>query len=339
YGKLQATTERVALTTASVAHCAAKNVPVMHRLKHGRQYSIGGRTVVEDRQISEGGFAFVWLAHDVVSHEELVLKKILCQDKAALTMAQREVDLLERLPQHPNLVRYYGHTILGTEGKKTKEAILLFEICPGGHLLDLLDRAQGVLGEDRILAVFAEVVAGVAVLHAMRPAIQHRDLKVENVLLGADGKFKLLDFGSWSDECSDTASLDKHAISALQEHIERYTTMMYRPPEMVDFFNQFVISEKVDIWMLGCILFTLMFYRHPFQDESALAIANARYNFPSTPEYSQKLQDLSHWLLARDPGDRPTSRELLQILHGFKECDRPLTLPKAVVERWEQSSP
>ncbi|CAE8627134.1 unnamed protein product [Polarella glacialis] len=103
---------------------------------------------------------------------------------------------------------------------------------------------------------------------------------VENVLLGADGKFKLLDFGSWSDECSDTASLDKHAISALQEHIERYTTMMYRPPEMVDFFNQFVISEKVDIWMLGCILFTLMFYRHPFQDESALAIANARYNFP-----------------------------------------------------------
>ena len=46
---------------------------------------------------------------------------------------------------------------------------------------------------------------------------------------------------------------------SFQEHIAKYTTMMYRPPEMVDFYQQFVISEKVDVWMLGCILFTLMF--------------------------------------------------------------------------------
>ncbi|CAE7169396.1 Gak [Symbiodinium pilosum] len=37
--------------------------------------------------------------------------------------------------------------------------------------------------------------------------------------------------------------------------------MIYRPPEMVDFYAEFPISEKVDVWMIGCILYTLMFYR------------------------------------------------------------------------------
>lgn len=53
--------------------------------------------------------------------------------------------------------------------------------------------------------------------------------------------------------------MDRQAIGVLQDQIDRYTTMMYRPPEMVDFYQQYIISEKVDIWMLGCILFTLMF--------------------------------------------------------------------------------
>merc|ERR1719460_801999 len=100
--------------------------------------------------------------------------------------------------------------------------------------------------------------------------------------------------------------MDKQQISTLTDNIERYTTMMYRPPEMIDFYQQFEISEKVDIWMLGCILFTLMLCRHPFQDESTLAISNARYDLPNEKVYSDKIQDLTHWCLARDPRDRPS---------------------------------
>jgi len=314
--------------------------PVMQKLMpvHGRQHGIGSRVVAENRQISEGGFAFVFLVHDVKTNEELVLKKMRCQDKASLAMAKREIQLLEQLPPHPNLVQYYGSIFL-SEGK-CKEVAMLFEFCPGGHLLNLLDKAEGRLTEKVILETMTQIVTGVAVLHSFSPPVQHRDLKVENVLLGADGQWKLLDFGSWSDERLDPGALDKHALSQLEEQIEKYTTMMYRPPEMVDFYLEFPISQKVDIWMIGCILYTLMFYRHPFQDESTLAIANARYVWPSTPEYPEHLRDLTHWLLARDPEDRPDAELLLDILGtcSSESSGTPpmLPLPKAVQEQCEK---
>lgn len=52
---------------------------------------------------------------------------------------------------------------------------------------------------------------------------------------------------------------------------------MYRPPEMSDKYKNYVVNEKADIWMFGCIMYTLCFYRHPFQECSKLAIVNAHY--------------------------------------------------------------
>eukprot|EP00913_Durusdinium_trenchii_P028622 g26844.t1 len=144
--------------------------PVMQKLMPaiGRQHSIGSRVVAENRQISEGGFAYVWLVHDVKTHEALVLKKMRCQDsdyrrssatrdKLSLQMAKREIQLLEQLPPHPNLVQYYGHILL-TEGK-SKEVAMLFEFCPGGHLLNLLEKFEGKLSEKVILETVSQVVA------------------------------------------------------------------------------------------------------------------------------------------------------------------------------------
>eukprot|EP00421_Protoceratium_reticulatum_P063579 CAMPEP_0168422872 /NCGR_PEP_ID=MMETSP0228-20121227/34017_1 /TAXON_ID=133427 /ORGANISM="Protoceratium reticulatum, Strain CCCM 535 (=CCMP 1889)" /LENGTH=873 /DNA_ID=CAMNT_0008436817 /DNA_START=8 /DNA_END=2625 /DNA_ORIENTATION=- len=334
YERIRRQTERVGDKVMKQALNSGVGSQVRHALTPMRQYTIGGRTVVEERQISEGGFAFVWAARDPRTNEELALKKIVCQDHEGMVMAKREVNILERLPSHPNVVKYYGHTVCNSEGR-AKEVILLFELCTGGHLLDLLERNKGVLREERILSVFTDLCTAVAMLHTQDPPVQHRDLKVENVLLGADGLFKLCDFGSWNDEPCNPSNLDQQQISALQEHIERYTTMMYRPPEMVDFYQQFFISEKVDIWMLGCILYTLMFCRHPFQDESTLAIANARYHLPSSPCYSQRLQDLCHWLLARDPQHRPSAMELLDVLQTFGNGGA-LPMPAAVTEKRDQ---
>jgi len=39
---------------------------------------------------------------------------------------------------------------------------------------------------------------------------------------------------------------------------------MYRPPEMADLFLRYDVGEKADIWMLGCVLYTLCFFIHPF---------------------------------------------------------------------------
>jgi AP2-associated kinase len=51
-----------------------------------------------------------------------------------------------------------------------------------------------------------------------------------------------------------------------EETFERQTTLMYRPPEMIDLYAKHVIDTKVDVWMLGCVLYTIAYARHPFQD-------------------------------------------------------------------------
>merc|ERR1711969_137120 len=89
------------------------------------------------------------------------------------------------------------------------EHLVVMEWCAGGHLLDLVNaRAKHAapLGERELLALFAQVLAAVGHLHAQRPPIQHRDLKLENLLLlqraqaggmsGAGQTVKLCDFGS-----------------------------------------------------------------------------------------------------------------------------------------------
>ncbi|KFH07471.1 Tyrosine kinase-like (TKL) protein [Toxoplasma gondii VAND] len=233
-----------------------------------------------------------------------------------------------------------------------REVLLLLELCEGGHLLDLLDRHNGSLKEEWILHIVKEITAGLAHLHSQPTPVAHRDLKIENVLCceknrdsegrreredkrgdkggreekseertgetpegksPLDFSFKLCDFGSSNTRQVDTACCSREELLRTEDEIERNTTLMYRPPEMVDVYRGLLIGPQADMWMLGCILYTLCFFRHPFQDASSLAIANANYTVPSN-KYSEELIDLLHWLLSADPNDRPTSAQLLSLL-------------------------
>ena len=108
-----------------------------------------------------------------------------------------------------------------------------------------------------------DVVNGVKFMH--EKGIAHRDLKVENILF-QEGKYKLADFGSATNQILDYTSSSKQEISKQMEQFEKYTTLMYRPPEMIDQYLKYKVDLQVDIWMLGCVLFTLCFAKHPFQE-------------------------------------------------------------------------
>ena len=96
------------------------------------------------------------------------------------------------------------------------------------------------------------------------------------------------------------------------ESYEKYTTMMYRPPEMIDSYKRYKVDTKVDIWMLGCILYALCFFRHPFQDSQKLAITNAHYFIPdeARSRISEKMRDLIRILLCPNPANRPNVTHL-----------------------------
>ncbi len=69
-----------------------------------------------------------------------------------------------------------------------------------GHLLNLLEKNNGRLNPDLITRVVLDVCSALSFLHTQRPRpIQHRDVKIENILINKYSSFVLCDFGSWSD--------------------------------------------------------------------------------------------------------------------------------------------
>lgn len=108
--------------------------------------------------------------------------------------------------------------------------------------------------------------------------ISHRDIKAENILFMEDGTLRLCDFGSASTEHVYTKSCSSAVLNRYEEYFDQTTTLIYRPPEMIDTRRGWEIGLKVDMWMFGCVVFTVVFGRHPFQEQGKMAIVNASYS-------------------------------------------------------------
>ena len=83
-----------------------------------------------------------------------------------------------------------------------KYVLILMELCDGGTLIDLLNKYSGKMNENQILFILNDICAAISHMHSQVPAISHRDIKVENVLLN-NKRFKLCDFGSSSTDVLD----------------------------------------------------------------------------------------------------------------------------------------
>lgn len=66
--------------------------------------------------------------------------------------------------------------------------------------------------------------------------------------MAESGDYVLCDFGSATGRILDPV---KHGVSCVQEEIEKYTTLSYRSPEMVDLYSGKPITTKADIWVIA----------------------------------------------------------------------------------------
>ncbi|KOO33646.1 cyclin-g-associated kinase-like protein [Chrysochromulina tobinii] len=254
-----------------------------------------GLQVVTTALLAEGGYSFVYSAREVsTGGKSFAVKKVLAQDKETREIAEMESRLLKQLNGTPGFVGCFGTTHReATAG--AREYFMLLELCPNGSLIDLVYRkdartgayARGpALSQERILEVFETVCASVAHLHALSPPVCHRDLKLENVLCTEDGRFVLCDFGSATTRVLPEGRSRREA-AAEEERIAKYSTQMYRAPEMLDLYLGHAVDVRVDVWALGCILYTLCFGAHPFPAESSLQILNLAYSIPPSSQYSE----------------------------------------------------
>lgn len=166
-----------------------------------------------------------------------------------------------------------GHTKKAVAGRHV-EYWLLMELCPHGHVVDMMNTRIGApFTEKEVLAIFEPTCRGVQSMHALQPPIAHRDIKPENVLCVA-GTYKVCDFGSATvKHCTPGVDIDREDA---KDDIEKMTTIQYRAPEQCDLWGNKRINEKVDVWALGVLLYKVMFFEDAF-GESTLAIMGGKY--------------------------------------------------------------
>ncbi|NXY18150.1 GAK kinase, partial [Atrichornis clamosus] len=284
----------------------------------GQTVEMGDMKLRIKRVIAEGGFAFVYEAQDLGSGKDYALKRLLSNEEEKNKAIIQEVCFMKKLSGHPNIVQFCSAASIGKEESDTGqgEFLLLTELCKG-QLVEFLKKVEskGPISCDTVLKIFYQTCRAVQHMHKQKPPIIHRDLKVENLLISNQGTIKLCDFGSATTIAyypDYNWSAQKRAL--VEEEITRNTTPMYRTPEMIDLYSNFPISEKQDIWALGCILYLLCFRQHPFEDGAKLRIVNGKYVIPQNDTRYSVFHDLIRSTLKVNPEERLSITELVNQL-------------------------
>ncbi|XP_062219492.1 uncharacterized protein LOC133919197 [Phragmites australis] len=287
----------------------------------GRTIDVGNVKITVRNVIAQGGFSCVYLACDTVHPSKLyALKHIICNDSESLDLVMKEIQVMDLLKGHPNVVTLVAHDVF--DMGRTKEALLVMEFCEKSLVSAMESRGSGYYEEEKALLIFRDVCNAVFTMHGQSPPIAHRDMKAENVLLGFDGAWKICDFGSTS---TNHKCFNKPEEMGIEEDIIRkHTTPAYRPPEMWDLYRREVISEKVDIWALGCLLYRICYFKSAFDGESKLQVLNGNYRIPEQPKYSTAVTGLIKDMLEASPNARP---DITQVWFRVNEL-LPLELQK-----------
>jgi len=239
------------------------------------------------RRLGAGGMADVWLAEDQHLQREVALKVLhrrFSQDQQFIARFQREAEAAAAL-QHPNIVSVYDR------GEVEGLNYIAMQYVQGATLKQLIDR-----GLEPVQA--AELVRQVleAARAAHRRGIVHRDLKPQNVIVDAEGKAHVADFG-----------IARAGVSEITQTGSVMGTPHYLSPEQAQGFEVTAVS---DLYSIGVILYEALTGRVPFEGESAVAVAMKQVSqtpqLPSSinPRVTPALDAVVMRALAKEPGER-----------------------------------
>ncbi|KAH8354556.1 hypothetical protein KR084_011691 [Drosophila pseudotakahashii] len=310
----------------------------------GQVVEVAGHRLRIKCVIAEGGYAFVYVAQDVQTGTEYALKRLLGADQQSCTAIINEIGIHKQLSGHGNIVEFVGSSYTAPSAQQGAQYLLLTELCKGGSLVDCFKANNAAIDPPLVLRIFYQMAQGVACLHSQSPPIAHRDIKIENFLIGNDKQIKLCDFGSsTNEELSPTFEWSANQRNMLEDQLNTVTTPMYRAPEMLDTWSNNTIGPKADIWALSCILYFLCYRRHPYEDGGKLRIINANYILPPDPQY-QCFRDIIRGCFKVNPSDRLDISMVLERLAAIAETNNwslkgPLDLRGIPIESLPAESP
>jgi eukaryotic-like serine/threonine-protein kinase len=301
----------VALSEGSATPGASLPPPTATPAPHvlGDRYEIVGL-------VGAGGMGTVYRARDKELDEVVALKLLrrdLLDQPGMLERFRQEVKLARRVT-HRNVARTYDI------GESDGEKFLTMEFVEGQSLSSRLAH-EGALALDVALDVADGICAGLSAAHDA--GIVHRDLKPDNVMIAADGRIVLTDFG---------------IARALADPNQKATvgvmlgTPAYMAPEQVEGAKD--LDARADIYALGAILYECLTGASAWSGDSVWGVAAARLlNPPPDPRAKRadvppSIAQLIQKCMARRREDRfATAREVSTVLAGMTRPAKGLLAP------------
>ncbi|MBN2320655.1 MAG: protein kinase [Acidobacteria bacterium] len=213
-------------------------------------------------KIGEGGMGEVYLADDTTLDRKVALKflpEAFTSDPERMARFEREAKLLASL-NHSNIAGIYG--LEQADGNR----FLVLEYVEGETLQARL--SKGALPLEDALALCRQIAEGLEAAH--EKGVIHRDLKPANVMITAEEKVKILDFGLAKALADDTQSIDSSQSPTLTEAMTQpgviLGTAAYMSPEQAKGKS---VDKRADIWAFGCILYECLTGKKAFEGETA----------------------------------------------------------------------
>lgn len=274
---------------------------------------LGGRYRLEGL-IGQGGMADVHRATDTRLNRPVAVKIFgPGNDPTADQRFQQEAQVMANL-SHPGLVGVHDFAV------EPQRAYLVMELVDGPTLRQVIESEQ--LPPDEIRQIGLEVAQTLDYVHGQ--GVTHRDIKPSNILLGADGRAKLADFG-----VASLLGADGHTAAG-----EIVGTPAYLAPEQI---RGGEVGPPADIYALGLVLLECWTGRQEYQGEGIEGAAERLNRSPVIPrDTPEPLRAAISEMTATDPRRRPTARDVAGMLSASAP---PPAAPPPDVERDEPRDP
>ena len=216
-----------------------------------------GRTISHYRitdKIGEGGMGVVYKAEDTKLHRTVALKFLRPDAVAGEELKARFLHEAEAAAalDHPNICTV--HEIDEADGR----TFLVMAFVEGRSLSEKL--AERPLPLNEALDIAIQVADGLHAAH--KKGIVHRDIKSANIMVDAEGRAKIMDFG--------LAHLTGH--TKITQEGTTLGTPAYMSPEQV---RGEVTDQRTDIWSLGVVLYEMITGRLPFRGDRTEAVSHS----------------------------------------------------------------
>ncbi|KAJ0092003.1 hypothetical protein Patl1_26307 [Pistacia atlantica] len=235
------------------------------------------------KELGRGEFGITFQCVELGTGETYACKRITkekLKTEVDVDDVRREVDIMRRLPKHPNIVSF-------KEAYEDKEACyLVMELCEGGELFDRIV-SKGHYTERAAAKTAKTILEIVKVCH--ENGVIHRDLKPENFLFAdasENSQLKAIDFG----------------LSIFFEPDERFSEIVGSPYYMAPEVLRRSYGPEIDVWSAET------------EEGIAHAIIKGKIDFERDPwpKISQEAKELVRSMLDANPYNRLTIQEVLE---------------------------